>query len=100
MENRNYFEPHVFKEKYKALAYITSAPNGTPLLNRIYRAKRLDDKGIIEKGKIVIYKNERYRVLRFIDLGSDLGVECNLLTNKKSIQEIPCSDLIIEQTEC
>lgn len=98
MENN--FEPHIFKENYKALAYITSAPNGTPLLNRIYRAKRLTDKSIIEKGKIVIYKSERYRVLRFIDLGSDLGVECNLVTNKKSSIDIACLDLTVEQSEC
>lgn len=100
MENRPIsFEPHIFKDNYKAQAYILSPAIGIPIINRLYKVKRLTDNSIIEKGKTVIIEGERYRILRFLDFHDDLGIECRSIANKRLFKEIRCLDCTPENIE-
>ncbi len=101
MESRTkIFEPHVFKDKYKAQAYIMSATNGTSLISRIHKVKRLVDNAVIEKGNIIVYNEQRYRITRFFEMEDDLGVECKSIINKRLFVEIPLSEINVEMTIC
>lgn len=97
MENNQ--NPHIFKNNYKAQAYILSSAIDMPIINRLSKVKRLTDNLIIEKGKTVLVDGERYRIIRFLDLQTDLGIECRSITNKKIVKEIVCIDCIPETIE-
>jgi hypothetical protein len=97
MENNQ--NPHIFKNNYKAQAYILSSPIDVPMIHRLFKVKRLTDNLIIEKGKTVLIDDKRFRIIRFLDFGDDLGIECRSVNDRNLIKEIVCIDCIPETIE-
>jgi len=89
----SYPHPHDIKENYRVLAYITSAPITSSSLARVHRVKRLSDNLRIERGEIVLFGNERCRVIRFVEFPDDLGVELKVLNKLNTIIDAHCSQL-------